>query len=56
MKSQLQIFMELYFHYDCSLTLHESNWGMWWRSWLMHCAINWKDAGSVPAGVTGIFD
>jgi hypothetical protein len=26
-----------------------------WRSWLWHCAINRKVAGSIPDGVTGIF-
>jgi hypothetical protein len=26
-----------------------------WRSWLRHCATNWKGAGSIPDGVIGIF-
>jgi hypothetical protein len=26
-----------------------------WRSWLRHCATNRKVTGSVPDGVTGIF-
>ena len=26
-----------------------------WRSWLRHCAASRKVAGSIPAGVTGIF-
>jgi hypothetical protein len=29
--------------------------GMQWHSWLRHCATNWKVAGSIPNGVTGIF-
>ena len=29
---------------------------MWWRSWLRHCATSRKVAGSIPDGVTGIFD
>ena len=29
--------------------------GTRWRSWLRHCATNWKVAGSIPDGVTGIF-
>ena len=29
--------------------------GMRWRSWLRHCATNWKVGGSIPDGVTGIF-
>ena len=27
----------------------------WWRSWLRHCAITRKVAGSIPHDVTGIF-
>jgi hypothetical protein len=27
----------------------------WWRTWLSHCAISLKDAGSIPDGVIGIF-
>ena len=30
-------------------------WGMWWRSWLRHCATNRKVVGTIPHGVTGIF-
>ena len=26
-----------------------------WRSWLRHCATNWKVAGSIPRGFTEIF-
>jgi hypothetical protein len=26
-----------------------------WRSWLMHCATSRKVAGSIPDGITGIF-
>ena len=29
--------------------------GTRWRSWLRHCAISRKVAGSIPDGVTGIF-
>jgi len=29
--------------------------GMWWRSWLRHCATSRKVVGSIPDGVTGIF-
>ena len=29
--------------------------GTRWRSWLRHCATNWKVAGSIPDGVIGIF-
>ena len=29
--------------------------GTWWRSWLRHCAISRKVAGSIPHGVTGFF-
>jgi hypothetical protein len=29
--------------------------GTRWRSWLRHCATSRKVAGSVPDGVTGIF-
>jgi hypothetical protein len=29
--------------------------GTRWRSWLRHCATNRKVAGSIPDGVTGIF-
>jgi hypothetical protein len=31
-------------------------WGTRWRSWLRHCATSRKVAGSIPDGVTGIFD
>ena len=31
------------------------NGGTRWRSWLRHRATNWKVAGSIPDGVTGIF-
>jgi hypothetical protein len=30
--------------------------GTRWRSWLRHCATSWKFAGSIPDGVTGIFN
>ena len=30
-------------------------WGTRWHSWLRHCATNRKVAGSIPDGVTGIF-
>jgi hypothetical protein len=30
-------------------------WGVWWSSWLSHCATSWKVVGSIPDGVTGIF-
>jgi hypothetical protein len=29
--------------------------GTQWRSWLRHCATSWKEAGSIPDGVIGIF-
>ena len=29
--------------------------GTRWRNWMRHCATNRKDAGSIPNGVTGIF-
>jgi hypothetical protein len=29
--------------------------GTRWRSWLRHCATNCKVAGSIPDGVTGVF-
>jgi len=29
--------------------------GMWWQSWLKHCATSQKIAGSIPNGVTGNF-
>jgi hypothetical protein len=32
-----------------------STGGTRWRSWLRHCATNRKVAGSIPDGVTGIF-
>jgi len=32
-----------------------NNGSVRWRSWLRHCAISRKVAGSVPNGVTGIF-
>ena len=28
--------------------------GMQWCSWLKHCAMSQKVAGSIPVGVTGI--
>jgi hypothetical protein len=31
-------------------------WGMGWRSWLRHCATSWKVEGSIPDGVTGVFN
>jgi hypothetical protein len=30
-------------------------WGTRWRSWLSHCATSRKAAGSIPDGVTGVF-
>jgi len=30
-------------------------WGTRWRSWLRHSAISQKVAGSIPDGITGIF-
>ena len=27
-----------------------------WRMLLRHCVVNWKVAGSIPVGVTGIFN
>ena len=35
--------------------LHVFYWGTRWRSWLRHCATNWKVAGSIPDRFTGIF-
>ena len=32
------------------------NSGTRWRSWLRHCATSRKVAGSIPDGVTGIFN
>ena len=29
--------------------------GIRWYSWLRHCATRWKDTGSIPDGVFGIF-
>jgi hypothetical protein len=43
----------LYYVTNPVIILHER--GMRWRSWLRHCAPNRKVAGSIPAGVTGIF-
>jgi hypothetical protein len=37
---------------NCSI-MHSR--GTRWRSWLRHCAINRKVAGSIPDGVFGIF-
>ena len=37
---------------------HKRKWGgggTRWRSWLRHCATSRKVAGSIPDGVTGIF-
>ena len=31
-------------------------WGTRWRSWLRHCAISQKVAGSIPDCVIGIFN
>jgi len=30
-------------------------WGTRWSSWLRHCAISRKVAGSIPDGVIGFF-
>ena len=38
--------------FDIENTLH---CGMWWGSWLRHCATSQKVAGSIPDGVTRIF-
>jgi hypothetical protein len=44
----------------CKL-LHTLRWllvgsgGMRWHSWLRHCAARWKDTGSIPDSVFGIF-
>jgi hypothetical protein len=27
-----------------------------WHSWLKHCTTSWKIVGSIPDGVTGIFN
>ena len=35
--------------------IYVTNWRTRWRSLLRHCATSWKVAGSIPAGVTGIF-
>jgi len=32
-----------------------TEWGMWWCSWLRHCATSRKILSSIPDGVTGIF-
>ena len=38
------------------LLLFKSIWrGTRWRSWLRHCASNWKVAGSIPDDAIGIF-
>jgi hypothetical protein len=41
----------------CNKTFSDGKLVYWvtrWRSWLRHCATNWKVAGSIPDGVTGI--
>jgi hypothetical protein len=52
-------FNQLYhlFKYD-ALELHHNNmcWGHVVAQWLRHCATNWKVAGLIPDGVTGIFN
>jgi len=40
--------------YEISLNF-TIRWGTRWRSWLTHCATSRKVAGSIPGGVTGIF-
>jgi len=35
--------------------IQRRKWGMWWCSWLRHCATSWKVTGSIPDDVTGIF-
>jgi len=35
---------------------HSLHWGARWGSWTRHCATSWKVAGSIPSGVTGIFN
>jgi hypothetical protein len=30
-------------------------WGRWWRSWVWHCATNWKVAGLIPDYIIWIF-
>ena len=37
------------------LCYYPCTWGMWWCSWLRHCAASQKVAGSIPSGVNGIF-
>jgi len=32
-----------------------TDWGTRWRSWLRHCAISRKVAGSIPGGAIGFF-
>ena len=45
-------------HYNpepVNLYCTDQKWGLWWRSWLMHCATSQKVVGSIPDGVIGIF-
>ena len=37
------------------ISLYDTDWGMWWCSWLRHCPSTWKVMGSIPNGVNGIF-
>jgi hypothetical protein len=37
------------------LHLYKTAWQWRWRSWLRHCAITRKVAGSIPDGIIGIF-
>jgi hypothetical protein len=37
------------------VTFKPTNRGTGWRSWLRHCATNWKVAGSIPDGVVEMF-
>ena len=38
-----------------NVVIHKAGGDMWWHSQFRHCATNWKVAGSIPDGVTGIF-
>jgi hypothetical protein len=45
----------MYIDFYSFYSLLDYTWGTRWRSWLRHCATNRKVAGSIPDGVTGIF-
>jgi hypothetical protein len=48
-------FSEWRMSHDQYLMRHTQKGRTRWHSWLSHCATNRKIAGSIPDGVTGIF-